>query len=65
MFSTGEVQQRPIWKMDGAASAINLSENAIRSFATGRKNWLFSNSVEGANASAVAYTMARWPKHTI
>ena len=35
----------------------NLSENAIRPFAVRRKNWLFSDSVNGANASAVVYTM--------
>ena len=43
----------------------NLSENAIRPFAVGRKNWLFSNSVDGANASVVVYTMvemAPWSK---
>ena len=40
----------------------NLSENAIRPFAVGRKNWLFSNSVEGANASAVVYTMVEMAK---
>ena len=27
-----------------------------------RKNWLFSNSVEGANASAVVYTMVEMAK---
>lgn len=40
----------------------NLSENAIRPFAVGRKNWLFSNSVEGANASAVVCTMVEMAK---
>ena len=40
----------------------NLSENAIRPFAVGRKNCLFSNSVEGANASAVVYTMVEMAK---
>ena len=34
-----------------------MSENAIRPFTVGRKNWLFSKSVEGADASAVAYTI--------
>ena len=49
---------------DGRCSFINnLSENAIRPFAVGRKNWLFSNSVDGVNASAVVYTMVGWPKH--
>ena len=43
---------------DGRCSFTNnLSENAIHPFAVGRKNWLFSDSVNGANASAVVYTM--------
>ena len=43
---------------DGRCSfSNNLSENAIRPFAVRRKNWLFSDSVNGANASAVVYTM--------
>ena len=41
---------------------FRLSENAIRPFAVGRKNWLFSNSVDGANASAVVYTMVEMAK---
>ena len=40
----------------------NFSENAIRPFAVERKNWLFSNSVDGANASAVVYTMVEMAK---
>ena len=43
---------------DGHCSFTNnLSENAIRPFAVGRKNWLFSSSVDGANASAVVDTI--------
>src|SRR5699024_9545289 len=30
----------------------NLAENAIRPFTVGRKNWLFSDTVKGAKASA-------------
>ena len=30
----------------------NLTENAIRPFVVGRKNWLFSHSVKGVKASA-------------
>ena len=30
-------------------------ENAIRHFVTGRKNWLFAYTVEGADASAAVY----------
>ena len=33
------------------------SQNSIRPFAVGRKNWLFSDSVKGADASAVVYTI--------
>ena len=48
---------------DGRCSFTNnLSENAIRPFAVGRKNWLFSDSVNGANASAVVYTMVEMAK---
>ena len=48
---------------DGRCSFTNnLSENAIRPFAVGRKNWLFSDSVSGANASAVVYTMVEMAK---
>jgi hypothetical protein len=35
----------------------NVVENAIRPFAVGRKNWLFSDSVAGAKASAAIYSV--------
>lgn len=35
----------------------NRVENAIRPFAVGRKNWLFSDSVAGAKASATIYSV--------
>lgn len=35
----------------------NFVENQIRPFAVGRKNWLFSATVEGANASANLYSL--------
>jgi transposase len=48
---------------DGRCSFTNnLNENAVRPFAVGRKNWLFSDSVSGANASAVVYTMVEMAK---
>lgn len=48
---------------DGRCSFTNnLSENAIRPFTVGRKNWLFSDSVNGANASAVVYTVVEMAK---
>ncbi len=36
----------------------NRAENAIRPFVVGRKNWLFSTSVKGAEASAMFYSLA-------
>jgi transposase len=35
----------------------NKAENAIRPFVVGRKNWLFSGTPEGAEASAIHYTL--------
>jgi hypothetical protein len=35
----------------------NPCENAIRPFCVGRRGWLFSDTVEGANASANLYTL--------
>lgn len=36
----------------------NCAENAIRPFVIGRKNWLFSDSVKGAEASGMIYSLA-------
>lgn len=48
--------QRPVMEnylLDGRLAISNqIAENAIRPFAVGRRNWLFSASVEGATASA-------------
>ena len=40
----------------------NLVENAIRPFAIGRKNWLFSGTPEGAAASAAIYSIIETAK---
>ena len=40
----------------------NLVENAIRPFVIGRKNWLFSASVNGAKASANLYSLIETAK---
>lgn len=34
-----------------------MTERDIRPFTTGRKAWLFSNSVAGADSSAVIYSL--------
>ncbi|WP_049721473.1 IS66 family transposase [Gilvimarinus polysaccharolyticus] len=50
--------------LDGGAYPIdnNRAENAIRPFTVGRKNWLFSNSQAGANASANLYSLIETAK---
>ena len=40
----------------------NLTENAIRPFVIGRKNWLFCDSVAGANARANLYSLIETAK---
>jgi len=40
----------------------NTVENAIRPFVVGRKNWLFSNTAKGAQASAVIYSLVETAK---
>lgn len=48
---------------DGRCSfSNNLSENAIRPFTVGRKNWLFSDTPKGAEANAMVYTMVEMAK---
>lgn len=48
---------------DGRCSfSNNPSENAIRPFTVGRKNWLFSDTPDGATASAVIYTIVEMAK---
>ena len=51
---------------DGQCSlSNNLSENAIRPFTVGRKNWLFSETPKGATASAQVYTMVEMAKTNV
>jgi transposase len=40
----------------------NRAERAVKPFVIGRKNWLFSNTVRGAHASAVLYSMIETAK---
>ena len=48
---------------DGRCSlSNNPSENSIRPITVGRKNWLFSSSVEGAEASMGIYTIVEMAK---
>lgn len=40
----------------------NLAENAIRPFVAGRKNWLFCDSVKGAESGAIVYSLVETEK---
>ena len=40
----------------------NLTENAIRPFAVGRRNWLFSDTPRGARASATCFSLVETAK---
>lgn len=49
--------------LDGDCSiSNNLAENIIRPFTIGWKNWLFSESPKGAEASAGIYTLIETAK---
>jgi len=53
-------QKEPLsaFLLDGCIEiSTNRVENNIRPFTTGRKNWLFADTVKGAMASAVAYSI--------
>lgn len=48
---------------DGRCSlSNNLSENAIRPVTVGRKNWLFSDTPDGATANALYLTIVEMAK---
>ncbi len=52
-----------VYTQDGRLSIDNNpAENAIRPFVIGRKNWLFSTSVNGAKASATLYSLIETAK---
>jgi len=40
----------------------NRAERAIKPFVIGRKNWLFSQTTTGANASAILYSIIETAK---
>ncbi|MBO6310300.1 MAG: IS66 family transposase [Oribacterium sp.] len=46
----------------GCSFHNNTSERSCKAFVTGRKNWLFSDTVNGANASALVYSIVETAK---
>lgn len=49
-------------KHDNLEASNNLPEQAMRPLAIGRKNCLFSISIKGATANAIAYTIIQTAK---
>ncbi len=64
IIKEGKEPEQGIAYLDDGSYPIdnNLVENAIRPFAIGRKNWLFSSSVQGAKASANLYSLIETAK---
>lgn len=62
-YAQNHKEQFMTYLEDGRCSfSNNLSENAIRPFTVGRRNWLFSDTPRGADASAIVYTMVEMAK---
>lgn len=57
-YALGQWKRLVVYLEDGRLRMDNnLAENAIRPFVVGRKNWLFSGNVAGAEASAALYSL--------
>lgn len=62
-YTLGEWPYLTAFLIDGQIPLSNiLVENAIRPFAIGRKNWLFSGSPRGASASAFLFSLVESAK---
>ena len=57
-YTAGQWHKLKRYVEDGRYSIDNnVQENAIRPFCVGRRNWLFADTVHGANASANLYSL--------
>lgn len=62
-YALGQWDRIEAYLQDGRLSPDNnAAENAVRPFAVGRKNWLFSGSPRGCRASAVLYSLVETAK---
>ena len=62
-YALGQWERVMVYLEDGCLQPDNnAAENAIRPFAVGRKNWLFSGSPRGAKASAAIYSLIETAK---
>ena len=57
-YAVNQREQLSMFLVDGRIElSTNRIENKIRPFACGRRNWLFADTVDGAKASATAYSI--------
>ena len=62
-YMLGEWSTLTVFLQDGRLEPDNnFTENKIRPFALGRKNWLFSATTEGAESSGVIYSLIETAK---
>ena len=62
-YSINQEAKLRVYLEDGRIEiSNNRAENAIRPFCTGRKNWMFSNTVKGAKTSASIYSLLETAK---
>lgn len=62
-YSINQEERLRFYLEDGRVEVSNnRAENAIRPFCIGRKNWLFSNTVKGAQTSAAIYSLVETAK---
>lgn len=62
-YSVNQVKYLKVFLNDGEIPIDNsASERAIRTFCIGKKNWLFHDSVKGAEASAIIYSISETAK---
>ena len=62
-YSVNQEEYLKVFLNDGEIPIDNsASERAIRTFCIGKKNWLFHDSVKGAEASAIIYSISETAK---
>jgi transposase len=62
-YSRNQREPLSAFLLDGRIEiSNNRAENAIRPFCVGRKNWLFADTVRGAQSSAIAYSIIETAK---
>ena len=62
-YSLNQEQQLRVFLEDGEVPIDNsASERAIRTFCVGKKNWLFFDSIKGADSGAAIYSITETAK---